>query len=226
MTASTAKRRERNYRQYCGLAAALDVVGERWTLLIVRECMLGPRRYNELLADLPGIGTNLLAERLKKLSALEVLHHRESPDGGYVYELGDVGESLRQPVMGLARWGMALLDEVPDDAVVRPHWGFLAVQAMADAARCPDLCEEYEFRVDGEVFHLRVDQGTTTASRGAAQAPALTATTDAATFVRVGSGTCTPSEAIGAGRLALTGDPEAVLRCSIVLGLGTSGAQD
>lgn len=221
MTRASPKRRERNYRQYCGLAAALDAVGERWTLLIVRECMLGPRRYKELLADLPGIGTNLLSERLKKLCALGVLSHEESADRGYVYELTGTGESLREPVKGLARWGMTLLDEVPDDSVVRPHWGFLAVEAMADATRCPNAREEYEFRVDDEVFHLRVDHGVTEAARGACAEPALVATTDAATFVRIGSGGCTPLEAVEAGKLSLSGAPEAVLRCSTVLGLGT-----
>ncbi|MBA8824985.1 DNA-binding HxlR family transcriptional regulator [Saccharopolyspora lacisalsi] len=226
MTTGAAKRRERNYRQYCGLAAALDAVGERWTLLIVRECMLGPRRYNELLTDLPGIGTNLLADRLKKLCTLGVLRHRGSAERGYVYELTEAGESLREPVKGLARWGMALVDEVPEDAVVRPHWGFLAIESMADATRCPNVREEYEFRVDDEVFHLLVDHGTTTAARGAARGPALVATTDAATFVRIGSGTCTPFDAVGEGKLALSGDPEAVLRCSTVLGLGAVGAPD
>src|SRR5688572_32363812 len=95
----------RNYGQYCGLASALDVVGERWTLLIIRELLLGPRRYGELLAELPGIGTNLLAERLKSLVEMGVLTKPVSRDQGY--ELTELGRQLREPVLMLARWGMA-----------------------------------------------------------------------------------------------------------------------
>ena len=98
----------RHYNQYCGLASALDVVGERWTLLIVRELLMGPRRYMDMLSDLPGIGTNLLAERLKSLVELGVVRQIPQPGGGsrMAYELTQVGEDLRPIVLGLARWGM------------------------------------------------------------------------------------------------------------------------
>lgn len=217
--AEAGSRRERNYRQYCGLAAALDAVGERWTLLVVRELTLGPRRYSDLLADLPGIGTNLLAERLRKLCELGVVRRAESPGGGHCYELAEAGESLREPVMSLARWGVSLLGDLPAGAAVRAHWGFFAVEAMADAAALPGVRESYEFRVDDEVFHLRVADGAASAVRGPAEEPALTATTDAATFARIGAGVLTATEAAAQGTLTLTGDPGAVLRCSTVLGL-------
>jgi DNA-binding HxlR family transcriptional regulator len=217
--AEAGGRRERNYRQYCGLAAALDAVGERWTLLVVRELALGPRRYSELLADLPGIGTNLLADRLRKLVELGVVGRVDSAAGGHCYELTEAGESLREPVRALARWGISLLGEMPEDTAVRAHWGFLAVEAMADAAEMPGVRETYEFRVDEEVFHLRVEDGAASAVRGPAEHPVLTATTDAATFARIGAGVLTPIEATATGSLTLTGDPGAVLRCSAVLGL-------
>jgi DNA-binding HxlR family transcriptional regulator len=211
-------RRERSYRQYCGLAAALDVVGERWTLLIVRELALGPRRYNELLADLPGIGTNLLAERLKKLCSLGVVQRTENASG-HSYELGEAGESLCEPVEALARWGMSRLRDEPERMLVRPQWGVFAVAAMADATCLPGVREEYEFRVDDEVFHLLIAAGTASAGRGPAEQPVLTATTDAVTFARIGAGIVSPFDAVRQGTLVFSGDPEAVLRCSAVLGL-------
>ncbi|MFC3452678.1 winged helix-turn-helix transcriptional regulator [Amycolatopsis speibonae] len=215
---TTTVRRERQYRQYCGLAAALDAVGERWTLLIVRELLLGPRRYTELIADLPGMGTNLLADRLKKLCAAGIVE-REDTVSGHVYRLGPVGERLREPVLALSKWGVALLGEPSADMITRPHWALLAVQAMADASRLPDVTETYEFHVDDETFHLAIDRGTLTAARGPAPEPAMCIRTDATTFVRIGAGALGPFEALATGKLTFTGEPDAVLRCSRVLGL-------
>jgi DNA-binding HxlR family transcriptional regulator len=212
--------RERNYRQYCGLAAALDTVGERWTLLIVRELLLGPRRYTALLADLPGIGTNLLAGRLKKLCTLGLVQ-RIGAIPGHSYRLTERGEELRGPVLALSRWGMALLGDPSADAVVRPRWGFLAIQAMADASKLPGVSEQYEFRVDEEVFHLHVHDGQAVPATGPAMRASMAVVTDATTFVQLGAGLITPLEAVEAGQLTLSGDPAAVLRCSMVLGLAT-----
>jgi len=218
----TTARGERQYRQYCGLAAALDAVGERWTLLIVRELLLGPRRYTELLADLPGIGTNLLADRLKKLCAAGILER-----SGPAYRLGPAGEGLREPVLALSKWGVSLLGEPDPGMVTRPHWALLAVQAMADAGRLPEAAETYEFTVDEERFHVSVDHGVLTTARGPAESAVLRIRTDATTFVRIGAGAIGPFEALATGKLAFTGDPEAVVRCSTVLGLlgrpGSSG---
>ncbi|WP_309239820.1 helix-turn-helix domain-containing protein [Actinomadura sp. J1-007] len=102
------KRRRRIYGQYCGLAGALDLVGERWTLLIVRELLVGPCRYNQLQSNLPGIGTNLLAERLRFLTEAGLVRQR-GREGSKVrlYELTEQGEGLREPVLALARWGSA-----------------------------------------------------------------------------------------------------------------------
>src|SRR5581483_3423202 len=91
---ATATRR--SYRQYCGVARALDVVGERWTLLIIRDLLLGPRRYKDLLEGLPGIGTNLLADRLKELERHGIVRRTvlPPPAGSTVYELTDLGSAL------------------------------------------------------------------------------------------------------------------------------------
>lgn len=103
---------KRSYEQHCGLARALDIVGERWTLLIVRDLLLGPRRYGDLLESLEGITTNLLAKRLREMTKLGLLEKRRlpSPASGDVYALTDAGRSLEPAVMELARWGGRLLE--------------------------------------------------------------------------------------------------------------------
>lgn len=101
----------RSYAQHCGLARALDVVGERWTLLVVRDLLLGPRRYGDLLASLEGITTNLLAKRLREMRSLGLVEKRKLPPpaSGEVYALTEAGLELEPAVMELARWGGRLL---------------------------------------------------------------------------------------------------------------------
>jgi DNA-binding HxlR family transcriptional regulator len=210
----------RDYRQYCGLAAALDVLGERWTLLIVRELLLGPRRYSELLAELPGIGTNLLAERLKFLVERGVLRHAANAGNERAYELTELGEQLREPMLSLARWGLAQLKPPTGDELMRPHWGFLAVQSMMDASRAPDTDEAYEFHVDDSVFHIRVHSGRPSAFQGPCPGnPTMIAHVDSATFLEIGAKWLSPFEALASGRLTIDGDPAAIMRCSVLLGL-------
>lgn len=211
----------RTYNQYCGLASALDVLGERWTLLIIRELLMGPRRYIDLLNDLPGLGTNLLAERLKTLVEQGVVRQTQLPGGGarLAYELTEVGQELRPVVLGLARWGMDFIGAYSPKEVVRPHWGFLAVEAMLDQDKLPEVDEAYQFEVDDEVFHIDVRNGEVQAVKGPAESPAMVATVDAATFIEIGAGQQTPLAATVTGRLKLAGDIDAVLRCCELLGL-------
>src|SRR5712691_2099088 len=107
----------RSYRQYCGLARGLDVVGDRWALLIVRELLEGPRRYNELLDGLPGIATNLLAERLRDLEETGVLVRHDDR----TYGLTEWGQGLRDVVYASGRWARPLMGQVGDDEF-RSHW--------------------------------------------------------------------------------------------------------
>ena len=211
----------RSYNQYCGLAAALDVLGERWTLLILRELLIRPRRYRDLLADLPGIGTNLLAERLKFLVDEGLVRQRDLGGGSkrQAYEITETGEQLRPVVLGLARWGMDFVGDLSPEYEVRPSWAFLAVEAMIDPDKVPSVDEQYEFRVDDEVFHIDVRDGTARALAGPAEDPAMTATTDAATFVQIGGGRLSPLAATVTGKLTLAGDIDVVLRSCALLGL-------
>jgi DNA-binding HxlR family transcriptional regulator len=114
----------RSYDQYCAVARALDAVGERWSLLIVRELLGGPRRYTDLHADLPGVSTDILAARLKQLEGEGLVERRklERPANGTAYQLTERGLTLRQVVLALADWGQdALGEQRPTDAV-REHW--------------------------------------------------------------------------------------------------------
>jgi DNA-binding HxlR family transcriptional regulator len=108
----------RSYNQYCGLARGLDVVGDRWALLIVRELLQGPRRYNELLDGLPGIATNLLAERLRALEEAGVLVRRDD----HTYALTEWGLGLHDVVYALGRWARPLMGRMARDDEFRSHW--------------------------------------------------------------------------------------------------------
>ena len=217
----------RHYGQFCGLAAALDIIGERWTLLIVRELLIGPARFSQISENLPGIGPNLLTDRLKFLSERGLIESCPVPGDarGKQYQLTELGESLRPSLLSLARWGMkALTEEDAAFGISKAAWGFLAVQAMIDESKLPDIDESYEFRVDGEVFHIAVAKGKALTKRGPAENPALVVSTDAATFIRIGAEMLTPFDAVVSAELKIDGDPKAVVRCTRLIGLsGQSG---
>lgn len=216
----------RSYGQFCGLASALDVLGDRWTLLIVRELVIGPRRFNELADNLPGIGPNLLSERLRSLTDCGVIE-RATVSGdarGRVYALSEAGRALREPVLQLARWGMRFLTPEQAGAEARAEWCFLAIGSMIDGDAVPADCNEsYEFHVDDQVFGIVVADGTVRTVHGATEHPVLEVVTDARTFIEIGAGLTTPFEAAVSGRLVMTGDLAAVGRCNALLGL--SGAR-
>jgi DNA-binding HxlR family transcriptional regulator len=212
---------KRAYQQYCGLAAALDIIGERWTLLIVRELLVRPRRYGELLNALPGIGTNLLAERLKYLVDRQIVQ-RIHVDGSKreIYELTEKGDALRPVVLGLARWGLDFVGDLSPEYEVRPTWALLAVEAMIDPDKAV-VDEQYEFHIDDEVFHIDIRGKLVRAVDGPADGPAMTVTTDAKTFVQIGAGELSALAATVTGKLVLDGDVDALLRACALLGLET-----
>src|SRR3712207_979916 len=143
---------KRSYDQHCTVARALDVVGERWTLLLVRELLTGPKRFKDLLSGLPGIRTNLLAARLKALAEHGVVRRATLPPpaGTDVYELTELGRSLEPVVLALSRWGARLMAEDPrPDDDVRPGWAATALRSLFEPERDGPR-GVYEFRIDGE----------------------------------------------------------------------------
>src|SRR3989454_7365748 len=140
---------KRTYKQFCPLARSLDILGERWTLLIVRNLLVGPQRYKDLLDGLPGIGTNLLAARLKDLEKEGIIQRRKLPPpaGSTVYEFTELGRGLEQPLLDLARWGMWTLRRPAENAGFRPTWGALAMKMMFSSGAAKGSRETYELRI-------------------------------------------------------------------------------
>lgn len=204
----------RSYNQYCALARALDVVGERWTLLLVRELLLGPRRYKDLLRGLPGIGTNLLADRLKNLERLGIVRRRvlPAPAGSTVYELTDSGRGLEAAVFALGRWGARFLEPRRESDATDPAWFFVSIRATFRPDAAAELRESYEFRIDGEPFHASVDHGRVRTSQGPADDPDVIVTTDLESFVGLLSQELSPREGLAGGRIRVEGDESALDR--------------
>ncbi len=200
------------YAQYCGLARALDVVGERWSLLIVRELLIRPARYSDLLAALSGVATNLLAQRLRDLETGGVIERRLGrPGQGVLYALTDWGAGLRETVEALLRWSTPLMAPGPGSDAVRPHWLELALTALL-AGRTAIPAAEIALETAGTVLMVRADQSgpAVTALAPPAELPGAMTVLRAEPPVILGlaAGTLTAEQAIAAADLA--GDPGAL----------------
>lgn len=210
----------RTYDQFCPLARSLDLVGERWTLLIVRELLIGPRRYSDLQAALPGIGTNLLAGRLRRLEQLELVERRRlpAPAASTVYELTERGQGLEPAVVALAGWGLSLMDRPHPGDAFDPAWVLLSFKATFDAEAARGVRETYEFRIGERRFHAAVDDGELHLADGPAAEPELVIEAAPEDFIALGTGAVTPEVALGSGRVRIAGDPEALHRSIAILG--------
>jgi DNA-binding HxlR family transcriptional regulator len=140
----------KRYEQYCPMAHALDLVGDRWALLIIRELIHGPKRYTDLVDRLPGIGTNILATRLRDLERHGVVGRRTLPPpaASKVYELTEYGGALRPAMRELALWGARSLGPPTDESEFFPGWLSNALDAVI-SPQAPAV--RFEFRIDGEV---------------------------------------------------------------------------
>ncbi len=210
---------EHRYQQYCGAARALDVVGDRWTLLIVRELMLGPRRFTDLLDGLPGISRNLLTERLRALQRDGVIAREElaPPAARQVYALTQDGRDLADAMVPLVAWGARRLGERKPGESFRAHWAALAMATFGDRDAATGVSETYQYFVGPSAFHFVVDDGSIQLRYGRAEDPAVTLTTDEQTFAEMAAGQTTASAALDAGTLTLAGDPEAISRLQRIL---------
>ena len=120
---------KRSYRQNCALALAADLVGERWSLLLIRDLLVGPKRYNELSQSMQGMGTNLLASRLKELEAAGIIEKQDRDQGGHVYALTDAGRALEPAVLALVRWGLTYLPDRIEGFYHQDDWDLVALKA-------------------------------------------------------------------------------------------------
>ncbi|MEW2619285.1 winged helix-turn-helix transcriptional regulator [Streptomyces sp. NPDC048106] len=200
----------RSYDQYCSAARALDLVGDRWTLLIVRELLAGPRRYTDLHADLPGVSTDVLASRLKDMERDGLATRRRLPPPGAatVYELTERGAELLPVLQALGAWGEAGLgDRRPTDAV-RAHWFALPLLRALAGLGVQGLVEVH---VEEGDFHVRagLDPAATAPVYGDGPAPASAdarLTLTAAACEALARGTLSLLEALRAGQVTVTGE--------------------
>lgn len=207
------------YDQYCPMAHALSLVGERWSLLIVRELLHGPKRYTDLVDGLPGIGTNILAGRLRDLEECGIVAKRKLPPpaASTVYELTEYGRGLEEVLYALARWGARSLGPPGSGDELYPEWGLNALPALFDPEAARGLTETYVLKVDDDVFTARVVDGHLEATVGAADDADLVVEVDMATFFELVSGDLSLAEAARRKRARVDGDSSAIERCFKVL---------
>ncbi len=208
---------KRSYGQLCAVSRALDLLGERWTLLVVRELLFGPRRFGELLEALPGIGPNLLSARMKALRDGGVARRVALRGGGVGYELTDAGWALDELLLDLARWELQWATRPPAGVVgdASPRWSILALRArfgLPGTGTVDTEDEAYQLETDDEAFVLRVAGGVLEASAGRDPTAAVILTTDAVNLARIALGAVSLEAAAGAGAVQVRGSPFAVAR--------------
>ena len=205
----------KTYGQRCPIARGLDVIGERWTLLVVRELMLGPRRYTDLTDGLPGVGTNILASRLADLQTAGVVTKRElpPPTAVTVYELTDAGRALGATLTALSEWGERYGTPASESQVVRPQWILTGI-----ARRHPEVLagRSCELRIGRDVFELSGDGRRLSIAAGAARSPDAVVALEPELFYGVATGQIPSGTA--RERAALEGDHKVAASVLDVIG--------
>ncbi len=205
---------KRSYNQHCALARALDIIGERWSLLLVRELLTGPKRFKDLLDGLPSMGTNLLSARLKELEAAGVILKGDLPPpaGATVYRLSALGQTLEPAVLELVKWGFRFLGLKKPKEISRPHWDLVAMKAAFLPDKAKGVKADYELKVDGTLFAIRVDDGRLDIDLGPASDPVARLATYGAVLSRLGMGQLDPRDAIASGAVRVEGNKKEALR--------------
>ncbi len=203
----------RTYGDRCGVARALDIVGERWALLVVRELVLGPKRFTDLRAGLPRLSTDVLAQRLRELEAAGVVRRRKlaPPSGARVYELTEWGQDLEPLVIGLGRWG-SRAPFPPGDADLGVDSFVIALKTLFDAEAAEGLDATFELGLGEDRFRGRVRDGALEIVRGSAEQPDAAIQTDPATLSSVLWHQRLLAEAERSGDLVIEGSRPAVTR--------------
>jgi DNA-binding HxlR family transcriptional regulator/putative sterol carrier protein len=205
---------EHRYQQYCALARALDVAGDRWTLLIVRELAPGPRRFTDLIDGLPGVSRKLLTDRLRALERDGIIarHELPPPAARQVYVLTDDGRDLAAAMAPLIAWGGKRIGDRKPGETFRARWPAVAMAGLADHEAAKGVSETYQYLVGDSAFHFTVEDGSIELHDGRAASPAVTWTTDEETWADIASGKVTASSAAATGALTIAGDPQAAKR--------------
>jgi DNA-binding HxlR family transcriptional regulator len=204
----------RDYEQNCGLARALDVIGERWTLLIVRELLLGPKRFTDLLDGLPGIPPSLLSARLKEMQATGVVTKEilPPPAASTIYRLTAAGAELEGTVLALGRWGVQFGRRPRSTDVSRSGSLAIALRALFQPDAAVGLRETYELRLPDGPVRLTIDDRVLTVEKGPAQNPRVALAGKQITVMSVLAGQLAAGEATRRGHLKILGDRKALAR--------------
>jgi DNA-binding HxlR family transcriptional regulator len=183
------------YGQSCAIARGLEVLGGRWTLLIARELLIGPRRFTDLEANLPGIPSSLLGERLRELLGADLVQRRRLPPpaASTVYELTQAGRALDEVVLAIGRWGALFGRRVAPDDASRREWQLYALKGAFRPEAATRVTRTFEMHLGDQVLTAEVRPARLTLSEGSAVAPDLVVKTEFRTFMD-----------LAAGRLALT----------------------
>ena len=199
--------RTRTYSQYCGLACALELVGERWALLIVRDLVLGPKRFTDLRRGLPRIPSNVLSSRLRELEEAGIVGRRllPRPATGVVYELTEAGRELEDIVLRLGLWGAKTMREPRPEDTLNADSLLLGLRAIFRPEAARGLKATYELRLGELVAHAHIDRGALEVGEGPLENPDLVLETDFA-FRAVLTGELGAEEAVESGRLRLVGE--------------------
>jgi DNA-binding HxlR family transcriptional regulator len=203
----------KQYNQFCSVARALDVIGDRWALLVVRELLLGPRRFTDLADGLPGIGTNVLATRLRELEAHGIIARRQllPPTPAALYELTEDGEALRSVLHEVSRWGMRRLAPRQPEDVVRAEWFVLALAGSLDAGMLT-AGQSFALLIDGKPFTLSVTTDRVAPTAGAPSTSEATIIATLPALFELASGADSLAALSKNGAITVTGDRSAARR--------------
>jgi DNA-binding HxlR family transcriptional regulator len=210
----------RTYDQFCGIARALDLVGERWALLVVRDLILGPKRFTDLRRGLEGIGTNVLAARLKELERGGVIQRRTLPPpaASTVYELTEYGRALEAPLLALGRWGAMSIGQRQDGQSLRSEWIVVALKAFFRPEAAREVQATVGLRFEDGSFLARIDCGALLVEPDTRDGADLVLTTEVETLIGFLAGAAVPAAA-----LAPEGDVALLERLPEIFAFGVGG---
>jgi DNA-binding HxlR family transcriptional regulator/putative sterol carrier protein len=205
---------KRSYGDACGIARALDVVGERWALMVVRELLLGPKRFTDLRGGLPHVSPDVLAQRLRDLEQAGVVHHRRLPPpyASKVYELTPGGRALEPVLIELGRWGGAYAPPPGDGMCMSLDAYIVSLRTLFDPERAGDFAARVELRLGDERFRVVIADGQVEAGRGELPDADAVIETDPDTLIDVLHGHRRLADALRAGTMRFNGDKRAARR--------------
>ena len=203
----------RTYGDACGIPRALDRVGERWALMIVRELLLGPKRFTDLKAGLPNASPNVLTQRLRELEQAGVVTRRKLPPpaAARVYELSEWGRELEPVLDALGRWG-ARAPLAPPEIGMSMDAHLLSLKTLFDPALAGDFMALFDVRLGEQRFRVEVVEGRLEIDPGQAESPDAVVKTDAATLLALAHRRRELPDALRSGDIEIEGDLRAVER--------------